>query len=144
MSACLISVQALVMAQSVHLSDLGSGNTPVFVSPAFSAVKPAHIADVGATPMEDDTGARKNTLPDAMLTSMSGRSTGNPMANTGRPRATTLARIAAANAACLSEVDLVRFTASSCCSMQIVDHSHVQKMLLQSAVPETVRDIYPC
>lgn len=102
------AVQALVMAQSVHLQDLGSGNTPVFVSPAFSAVTPAHTADVGATPMEDDTNARTRARPDAMLTGMSGRSTGNPMANTGQPRATTLARIAAANAACLSEIELVR------------------------------------
>ena len=97
------------MAQSVHLQDLGPGNTPVFVSPAFSAITPAHTADdVGATPMEDDTNARTGQWPDALLTGMSGRSTGNPNANTGQPRATTLARIAAANAACLSELDLVR------------------------------------
>ena len=96
------------MAQSVHLRDLGPGNTPVFVSPAFSAVTPAHTADVGATPMEDDTNGRTGSRPDTVLTSMSGRSTGNPNANTGQPRATTLARIAAANAACLSELDLVR------------------------------------
>jgi len=104
----LNALQALVMAQSVHLQDLGPGNTPVFVSPAFSAVTPAHTADVGATPMEDDTGARTAARPDAPLTGMSGRSTGNPNANTGQPRATTLARIAAANAACMSELDLVR------------------------------------
>ena len=104
----LNAVQALVMAQSVHLQDLGPGNTPVFVSPAFSAVTPAHTADVGATPMEDDTGARTGARPDALLTGMSGRSTGNPNANTGQPRATTLARMAAANAACLSELDPVR------------------------------------
>jgi len=107
-----IALQALVMAQSVHLQDLGPSNTPVFVSPAFSAVTPAHTADVGATPMEDDTGARTTgARHDALLTGMSGRSTGNPNANTGQPRATTLARIAAANAACLSELDLVRLHA---------------------------------
>ena len=95
------------MAQSVHLQDLGSGNTPVFVSPAFSVVTPAHTADVGGTPMEDDTHARTGARHDAPLTGMSGRSTGNPMANTAQPRATTLARIAAANAACLSDLELV-------------------------------------
>ena len=103
-------VQALVMANSVHLHDLGSGNTPVFMSPAFSAVTPAHRSEIGATPMEDATTARtaQGARPDAMLTGMSGRSTGSPMAATGQPRATTLARVAAANAVCLSEMDLVR------------------------------------
>ena len=104
-----MTVQALVMAKSVYLQHPLIGNSPAFITPAYSGATPAWPGEPGATPMEDtvETRAGSGLRPDLLLTGASGRSTGNPMAKTGQPRATTLARIAAANAASYSDMELV-------------------------------------
>ena len=100
------------MAKNVHLHHALTGNSPAFITPAFTGITPAWTGEPGATPMEDTTNPRAGAglRPDLLLTGVSGvsgRSTGNPMAKTGQPRATTLARIAAANAVSYSEMELV-------------------------------------
>lgn len=98
-----------MLAKNVHLQHPLSGNSPAFITPAFTGANPVWTGEPGATPMEDNTNPRggAGAWPELLLTGVSGRSTGNPMAKTGQPRATTLARIAAANAASYSEMDLV-------------------------------------